>query len=156
MRKSTAKDPVIIKSVWWRHACFTLFLFVVAVFFSFVGQFGPLVSWAGTILMLIISLLSLLDQIFEWSRLCIDQKGYHLRGWFKNHSFAHYEIENFELVEYSGKKLLTVNLTESTRECLNLPDQPFPFPCSFGRPVDEVLSILNSSIDRTPRRRLQS
>ena len=156
MRKSTATDPVIIKPVWWRHACFTLFLFVVAVFFSFVGHFGPLISWAGTIIMSIVSLLSLLDQIFEWSRLCIDQKGYHLRGWFKNHFFAHYEIENFEVVEYSGKKLLTVNLTAGTRERLNLPDQPLPFPCSFGRPVNEILPILNASIDRTPRRRLQS
>ena len=69
--------------------------------------------------------------------------------------FAHYEIENFEIVEYAGKKLLAANLSAGTRERLNLPDQPFPFPCSLAV-VDEVLPILNSSIDRTPRRRIQS
>jgi len=142
---------VIIKAVWWRQTCLTLFLFLVALFFSFVGKFGPLVSWVGTVLMAAVSLLSLLDQIFEWSRLKIDQNGFWLRGWFRNQRIPHHEIKGFKMVEFAGKKLLAVELIASAYDSRKIPHQPIPFPCSFGRSVEEVCEIVQSKIDRTPK-----
>ena len=62
--------------------------------------------------MTLVSVLSLLDQIFEWSRLKIDRNGYSLRGWFRHQSFAHHEIQDFQIVEFTGKKLLAVEFKE--------------------------------------------
>ena len=98
--------------------------------------------------MTLFSLLSLLDQIFEWSRLRVDENGFSLRGWFRNQQIKHHEIEDFELVEYAGKKLLAVILKKSTNT-----EQSLPFPCCFGHPVEEVLKMVRSQIDRTPRPR---
>lgn len=152
MKKLSSDKVIVIKPVWWRQACFTLFLFVLAIFFSFVGYFGALFSWAGTIFMALVSLLSLLDQIFEWSRLRIDRDGYSLRGWFRNQFFAHHEIQDFKIVEFTGKKLLAVEFKEQARKERGLADQPVPFPCCFGNSIDEVFKTVRSSIDRTPRR----
>ena len=153
MRDRKEGGIVIVKPVWWRQACFTLFLVVVSGFFAVVNRFGPEVSWGGTIVMSIFSLLSMLDQVFEWSRLKIDHQGFSLRGWFQNQKFKHYEIEDFEILEFAGKRLLVVKLNDHARGIRNLPNQPVPFPCSFGRPIEEVLEILRSKIDRTPRPR---
>ena len=71
MRDRKERGVVIVKPVWWRQACFTLFLVVVSGFFAVVNRFGPEVSWGGTIVMSIFSLLSMLDQVFEWSRFCL-------------------------------------------------------------------------------------
>ena len=153
MRKHTRKDCIVIKPIGWRQACFTLFLLVVAGFFAVVTRFGPIFSWVGTLFMALMTLLSVLDQIFEWSRLKIDRNGYSLRGWFRRQHFAHHEIEDFKIHEFAGKKLLTVELKDHARESRNLPDEPIPFPCCFGRPVDQVLQIVRPTIDRTPRPR---
>ena len=153
MRKGFAEGSIVVKAIWWRQACFTLFLFVVSIFFAFVGYFGPIFSRSGTIIMALIASLSLFDQIFEWSRLRIDHQGFHLRGWFKNKSFAHHEVVDFQLVEFTGKKLLAVCLKEDALKKRQLPKQPVPFPCAFGRPAEDVLKILRSAIDRTPRPR---
>lgn len=151
MRKFNKDAVEIIKPIWWRQACFTLFLFVIAALFAMVSRFGLVVSWLGTIIMGTISMLSLFDQIFEWSRLKIDHKGFSLRGWFRNQNIKHFEIEDFKIMEFAGKKLLTVVLKDHARESRKLPDQPIPFPCCFGRSVDQVLEIVRSKIDRTPR-----
>ncbi len=151
MKKFSSDEVIVIKPVWWRQACFTLFLFILAIFFSFVGYFGPLFSWAGTIFMTLVSVLSLLDQIFEWSRLRIDREGYSLRGWFRNQFFAHHEIKDFKIVEFTGKKLLAVEFKDQVRKDRGLTDQPIPFPCCFGRSIDEVFKTVRSAIDRTPR-----
>ncbi len=153
MSKGAGEGVVVIKTVWWRHACYTLFLFIVASFFAFVGRYGLLFSWTGTLLVGFFGLLSLLDQVFEWSRLRIDRDGFSLRGWLRNHSYAHHEIGNFEIIEFAGKRLLAINLSEEARKRRNLSSQPIPFPCNFGRPIDEVLNLLRKSIDRTPRPR---
>ena len=144
---------MVVKPIGWRQACFTLFLLVVAAFFAVVNRFGPVVSWVGTLLTGLICLLSLLDQIFEWSRLKIDDRGYSLRGWFRNLWINHHEIVDFQLVEFAGKKLLSVELKKDARLARNLDDQPLPFPCCFGRPVEDVLKIVRAQINRKPRAR---
>ena len=154
MRKHKGRDVLTIKPVWWRQACFTLFLLLVSAFVAVVSRFGLIVSWGGTIVMGLISLLSLLDPLFGWFRLRIDHRGYSLRGWFRNQWIEHHEIEDFEILEFAGKKLLTVQLNGHSRASRNLPDQPIPFPCCFGHPIDDVLQIVRSRIDRTPRPRL--
>jgi len=145
--------------MWWsnrsggdRHVL-PFFLLVVAAFFAVVNRFGPVVSWVGTLLTGLICLLSLLDQIFEWSRLKIDDRGYSLRGWFRNLWIDHHEIVDFQLVEFAGKKLLSVELKKDARLARNLDDQPLPFPCCFGRPVEDVLKIVRAQINRKPRAR---
>jgi hypothetical protein len=153
MRKRSRKDCIVIKPIGWRQACFTLFLLVVAGFFAVVTKFGVVFSWVGTLFMALMTLLSVLDQIFEWSRLKIDRNGYSLRGWFRRQHFSHHEIEDFRIDEFAGKKLLTLELKDHARKSRNLPDEPIPFPCCFGRPVDQVLQIVRSTIDRTPRPR---
>jgi hypothetical protein len=154
MRKDQKKKAIVVKPIGWRHACFTLFLLVVACFFAVVNRFGPIVSWVGTIVTSLICLLSLLDQLFEWSRLKMDDHGYSLRGWFRNLRIDHHEIVDFHLFEFAGKKLIGVELKEEAREARNLDDQPLPFPCCFGRPVDDVFKIVRAQINRTPRARL--
>ena len=151
MRKHGNYRVTIIKPVWWRQVCFTLFLLVIASFCSLVSRFGLVFSWGGTMIMLVLSLLSLLDQLFSWSRLKIDREGFSLRGWLRNQKFSHHEVEDFQVHEFAGKKLLVVELKEAARKLRNLPNQPVPFPCCFGRPIDEVLKIVRSKIDRTPR-----
>jgi len=154
MRKQSSQDIVVIKPIWWRQACFTLFLLVVTGFFAMVTHFGPLFSWVGTIFMGLVTLLSLLDQIFEWSRLKIDQSGFWLRGWLRNQRIPHHEIKEFKIVEFAGKKLLAVELIDSAYDSRNISHQPIPFPCSFGRPFEEACKIVQSKIDRTPKPRI--
>jgi hypothetical protein len=154
VRKNQKRKYVVVKPIGWRQACFTLFLLVVAAFFAVVNRFGPVVSWAGTLLTGLCCLLSLLDQICEWSRLKIDERGYSLRGWFRNLWIDHHEIVDFHLVEFAGKKLLSVELKKDARLARNLDDQPLPFPCCFGRPVEDVLKIVRAHINRKPRARL--
>ena len=154
MGKHKNNPVAIVKTIWWRQTCLTLFFMVVTLFFSFVGKFGPLVSWVGTILMATVSLLCLFDQVFEWSRLKIDCNGFWLRGWFKNLRIAHHEIKDFKIAQFAGKPLLTVELLESAYESRKIAHQAIPFPCCFGRPVDEVCKLVRSKIDRTPKPRI--
>jgi hypothetical protein len=77
------KSPFIIKAVVWRQSALTLFLLLCAVVFAFIDYVGPVVSWVCTILFGILFVLSLLDQLVQWSRLRIDENGYDLSTWFK-------------------------------------------------------------------------
>ena len=143
---------VIIKAVWWRQAALTLFLFVCGFFFAFIDYVGPIISWVSTILFGILFLLSLLDQIVKWSRLRIDEEGYDLRTWFKRQRFRHEEIDSFSSQTYLNRQLIVLKLRKQALEKFKLEDPEIPFPCAFGRPVEDVLKQLQGSLDKTPRK----
>ena len=145
-------DAVIIKAVWWRQAALTLFLFVCGFFFAFIDYVGPIISWVSTILFGILFLLSLLDQLVKWSRLRIDEEGYDLRTWFKRQRFRHEEIDSFSSQTYLNRQLIVLKLRKQALEKFKLEDPEVPFPCAFGRPVEDVLKQLQDSLDKTPRR----
>ena len=145
-------DAVIIKAVWWRQAALTLFLFVCGFFFAFIDYVGPIISWVSTILFGILFLLSLLDQLVKWSRLRIDEEGYDLRTWFKRQRFRHEEIDSFSSQTYLNRQLIVLKLRKQALEKFKLEDPEVPFPCAFGRPVEDVLKQLQDSIDKTPRK----
>ena len=143
---------VIIKAVWWRQAALTLFLFVCGFFFAFIDYVGPIISWVSTILFGTLFLLSLLDQLVKWSRLRIDEKGYDLRTWFKRQRFRHEEIDSFSSQTYLNRQLIVLKLRKQALEKFKLEDPEVPFPCVFGRPVEDVLKQLQDSLDKTPRK----
>ena len=143
---------VIIKAVWWRQAALTLFLFVCGFFFAFIDYVGPIISWVSTILFGILFLLSLLDQLVKWSRLRIDEEGYDLRTWFKRQRFRHEEIDSFSSQTYLNRQLIVLKLRKQALEKFKLEDPEVPFPCAFGRPVEDVLKQLQVSLDKTPRK----
>ena len=143
---------VIIKAVWWRQAALTLFLFVCGFFFAFIDYVGPIISWVSTILFGILFLLSLLDQLVKWSRLRIDEEGYDLRTWFKRQRFRHEEIDSFSSQTYLNRQLIVLKLRKQALEKFKLEDSEVPFPCAFGRPVEDVLKQLQGSLDKTPRK----
>jgi hypothetical protein len=145
-------DAVIIKAVWWRQAALTLFLFVCGFFFAFIDYVGPIISWVSTILFGILFLLSLLDQLVKWSRLRIDEEGYDLRTWFKRQRFRHEEIDSFSSQTYLNRQLIVLKLRKQALEKFELEDPEIPFPCAFGRPVEDVLKQLQDSLDKTPRK----
>lgn len=148
----TGEDNVlVIKPVFWRQSGFTVFLFVVAVFFSMIGYVGVFFSWLGTIVFFLFGLLNLLDQIFEWSRLIITRAGYSHRGWWSKQEFKHEEIEGFSTENYAGRSLIMVHLKKKAQKLRGIKDEPIAFPCSFGRPVDDVLHLLKENHDKTPR-----
>ena len=113
---------------------------------SISGHSGKLVSY--DFFFLITFLLNLFDQLFCWSRLKIDREGYDLRTWWIRKKFAHYEIKSFELGQYMHRKLIVIQLKKSKTRPEHM--QRVPFPCSFGRAVDEVLSELNDSLEKRP------
>ena len=143
---------VIIKAVWWRQAALTLFLFVCGFFFAFIDYVGPIISWVSTILFGILFLLSLLDQLVKWSGLRIDEEGYDLRTWFKRQRFRHEEIDSFSSQTYLNRQLIVLKLRKQALEKFKLEDPEIPFPCAFGRPVEDVLKKLQDSLDKTPRK----
>ena len=148
------EQAVIIKPVWWRQSALTLFLFVCGCSFALIDYkyVGLAVTWIITILFTILSLLSLLDQIVEWSRLRIDKNGYDLRTWFKRKQFRHEEIDSFSSQNYLNRQLIILNLRKQALEKHKLKDPVFPFPCTFGQPVEDVLKLLQKSLDKTPRK----
>ena len=137
---------LVIKPVRWRHSGFTLFLFLCGVFFAFIDYLGLIASWIGTVVLCIAGILSLLDQLFEWSRLRIDDNGFHLRGWWRKLSFRHQEIKGFEMTRFANRSLITLVLKAKAQEQRGLNDPYVAFPCSFGRPPDEVIATLKSSL----------
>ena len=145
-------DQVIIKAVVWRQSALTLFLLVCAVVFAFIDYVGPLVSWVCTILFGILFVLSLLDQLLQWSRLRIDETGYDLRTWFKRQRYRHEEIESFTSQTYLNRKLIILKLRQQALEKYNLEKSEIPFPCAFGRAVEDVLIQVQKSLDKTPRK----
>lgn len=147
-------DPkeVVIKPVVWRQMAYTLFLCLTAVFFSMVSYFGVIFSWFATIVFSILGLLNVLDQLFEWSRLLINRDGYCYRGWWRKQHYRHEEIESFSSEIYAGRPLILVNLKKKAQLNWGLKDEPIAFPCSFGRPIDDVLGLLKGSLDKTPKK----
>lgn len=154
MGKSVKGDDVkvVVKPINWRQLSFALFLFVTAFFFSFVSYLGLFFSWFGTIVFILLGLLNLGDLIFEWSRLLINKDGYNLRGWWSKRHFRHEEIESFATENYGGRPLLMVKLKKRALQIRGLVDEPIPFPCTFGRPAEDVLEILRKNLDKTPRK----
>ena len=150
-KKKGEKQAIIIKPVLWRQSGFTLFLFVVAGFFSMVGYIGIFFSWLGTIVFFLLGILNLLDQIFEWSRLKINQNGYSYRGWWRKQHYKHEEIESFSSEIYAGRPLIMIKLRKKALKKRGLDEKPIAFPCSFGRPVEDTLKILQKHLDKTPR-----
>lgn len=141
--------PILVKPIWWRQLGFTSFLLVCAFFFALVNFLGTFLSWLITLFMLVSATLNLLDQIFTWSRLKIDHNGYDLRTWWSRKKYSHHEIKSFELDKYMHRQLIVINFknpkgTNSDRLSL-------PFPCAFGRSVEDVLKVLRKSLDKTPR-----
>ena len=116
-----------------------------------VGYIGIFFSWLGTIVFFLLGILNLLDQIFEWSRLKINQNGYSYRGWWRRQHFKHEEIESFSSEVYAGRTLIVVHLRKKALNLRGLDDKPIAFPCSFGRPVEDTLKTLRKSLDKTPR-----
>ena len=90
-----------------------LFLFVCGFFFAFIDYVGPIISWMCTILFGILFLLSLLDQLLEWSRLKIDANGYDLRTWFNRQRFRHEEIDSFSSQTYLNRQLIILKIEET-------------------------------------------
>lgn len=147
-----ADDPIIIRSIWWRQSALTLFLLVAALVFAFIDYVGPIISWACTILLGLTFILSLFDQVFVWSRLRIDEDGYDLRTCLKRQRYRHEEIESFTSQIYLNRELIILKLRQPAVEKFNLKDPEIPFPCAFGRPVEDVLTQLRKSLDKTPRK----
>lgn len=150
-KKKGEQNVIIIKPVLWRQSGFTLFLFVVAAFFSMVSYIGTFFSWVGTIGFFLLGLLNLLDQIFEWSRLKINENGYSYRGWWRRQHYKHEEIESFSTEIYAGRPLIMINLRKKALKKRGLEEKPIAFPCSFGRPVEDVLKELKQNQDKNPR-----
>ena len=148
----TGNGPVIIKAVVWRQSALTLFLFVCGFFFAFIDYVGPVVSWLCTIIFGVLFVLSLLDQLMQWSRLRIDETGYDLRTWFKRQRYRHEEIESFTSQTYLNRELIILKLRQQALEKYNLDEPEIPLPCAFGRPVEDVLTQLRKSLDKTPRK----
>ena len=143
-------EAVIIKAVWWRQGALTLFLFVCGCSFALIDY--NYVGLVVTLIITILSLLSLLDQIFEWSRLRIDKDGYDLRTWFKRKRFRHQEIDSFSSQTYLNRQLIILNLRKQALEKHKVKNPEYPFPCTFGQPVEDVLKRLQESLDKTPRK----
>ena len=127
-KKEGGREIVIIKSVWWRQLCFSLFILICGIFFAFVDFLGIIGGWIGTLSLLIFAFLNLGDQLIGWSRLKIDQDGYDLRTWWTRKKFLHQEIERFDLQEFLKKKLIVVLLKERSGDYANSEPIPFPVP----------------------------
>ena len=147
-----ADDLIIIRSIWWRQSALTLFLLVAALVFAFIDYVGPIISWACTILLGLTFILSLFDQVFVWSRLRIDEDGYDLRTWFRRLKYRHQDIDRFTSQIYLNRELIILKLKKEAVEKYQLPQDEIPFPCSFGRIVEDIMKQLNESLDKTPRK----
>lgn len=144
--------PIIIRSIWWRQSALTLFLLVAALVFAFIDYVGPIISWICTVLFGLTFILSLLDQVFVWSRLRIDGDGYDLRTWFRRVKYRHQDIDSFTSQIYLNRELIILKLKKQAVEKYQLSQNEIPFPCSFGRIVEDIIKQLNKSLDKTPRK----
>ncbi|MFL2912735.1 MAG: hypothetical protein ACJZ5X_04660 [Opitutales bacterium] len=152
MGKPKTKDFIVIKPIWWRQLGFTLFLFICSIYFAFMDFLGPVAGWIITVLVLVISILNFADQLLAWSRLRIDRDGFDLRTWWGRKKVPHQNIESIEWEEYMNRKLIILRLRSPAGEeeaCKEI-----PFPCAFGRPVDEVIKVLRDGLDKNPMRSL--
>jgi hypothetical protein len=150
--KPKTKDFIVIKPIWWRQLGFTLFLFICSIYFAFMDFLGPLAGWIITVLVLVISILNFADQLLTWSRLRIDRDGFDLRTWWGRKKVPHQNIQSIEWEEYMNRKLIILRLKSPVGD--KEEKKEIPFPCAFGRPVDEVIKVLRDGLDKTPRRSL--
>ena len=148
-KKKDEGEVIVVKPAWWRQAAYTLFLFLAAIFFQALHFSLPILNtlfMAGTFFLSAAASLNLLDQCFVWSRLRIDHKGYSLRAWFRRIELGRDEVEDFLHSEYMRRMLIVVKLTEdaSRKRGLSMPEMPFP--CTFGRPAEEVFETLRKTL----------
>jgi hypothetical protein len=150
-RKKYGRDEVIvIKPAWWRQLAFTLFLFVMVLFFAVLNFGLRPINYGCVTVIGAFALLNLFDQLFAWSRLRIDSHGYSLRSWFRRVELRRDEVADFLFSEYMGRKLILVKLTESAARERGLAKPEMPYPCRFGRPVDEVFETLSGTLPARP------
>ena len=113
---------------------------------------GPVAGWIITVLVLVFAILNFADQLLSWSRLKIDRDGFDLRTWWGRKKVPHQNIQSFECEEYMNRKLIMVKLKSPVGD--KEASKEIPFPCAFGRPVDEVIKVLRDGLDKTPRQSL--
>jgi hypothetical protein len=143
-KQSKGRD-IVVKPIWWRQLAFSLFLLLLGAFFRMLTFEVEAFSWIGGVVCGVVGVLSLLDQMFEWSRLRIDEKGYSLRGWFRRLELRKDEVDEFVLNNYMNRDLILVRLTETAALERSLENCEIPFSCSFGRPAREVFETLTIS-----------
>ena len=151
-KKKREDEVIVVKPSWWRQAAFTLFLFLAAIFLR-IFQFDlPLLNavfLVVTVFIAVAASLNLLDQCFVWSRLRIDHKGYSLRAWFRRIELRRDEVEDFHHSEYMRRMLIVVKLTEDASRERGLSIPEIPFPCTFGRPAEEVFQTLRETLGKS-------
>ena len=147
-RKRHQGRAVVVKPIWWRQLAFSLFLALLGAFFWMLTFQVEAFNWTGRIVFGVLAMLSLLDQMFEWSRLRIDEKGYSLKGWVRRLELRKDEVEEFVLKNYVNRDLILVRLTDQAALDRSLENREIPFPCTFGRPADDVLETLKSSLEK--------
>jgi len=147
-RKKSQGLDIVVKPIWWRQLALTLFLALLGAFFGMLTFEVEAFNWIARVVFAVLAALSLLDQVFEWSRLRIDEQGYSLRGWFRRLELRKNEVEEFVLKNYMNRDLILVRLTEAAAVERSLENSEVPFPCSFGRPPGEVFETLTSSLKK--------
>tara|TARA_Y100000588_G_scaffold390201_1_gene494972 strand:- start:602 stop:1051 length:450 start_codon:yes stop_codon:yes gene_type:complete len=147
-RKRHQGRAIVVKPIWWRQLAFSLFLALLGAFFWMLTFQVEAFNWIGRIFFGVLAMLSLLDQMFEWSRLRIDDKGYSLRGWVRRLELRKNEVEEFVLKNYLNRDLILVRLTDQAALERSLENRQIPFPCTFGRPAEDVLETLKSSLGK--------
>mgnify|MGYP005655410241 CR=1 FL=1 len=147
-RKQAKGRDIVVKPIWWRQLALSLFLALLGAFFWMLTFEVEAYNWIGRVVFGVFAVLSFLDQMFEWSRLRIDEKGYSLRGWFQRVEFRKDEVDEFVRKDYMNRDLILVRLTEAAAQERSLENSEVPFSCSFGRPPREVFEILTSSLKK--------
>ena len=147
-RKQSKGRDIVVKPIWWRQLALSLFLALLSAFFWMLTFEVEAFNWIARVVFGVLATLSLLDQMFEWSRLRIDEQGYSLRGWFRRLELRKDEVEEFVLKNYMNRDLILVRLTEAAALERSLENCEIPFSCSFGRPPREVFETLTSSLKK--------
>ena len=146
LSREIQNTKVLIKPIWWRQSLFSLFILVLGFYFAFVSYFGEFASWFGMLTFVTFAVLNFLELLCSWSCLRIDDDGYFLRTWWRRKGFAHHEIKDFETREYANRKLIVVLLKEKLVQETVQEGETIPFPCTFGRPAEEVLELLKKNL----------
>lgn len=139
---------IVIKPIWWRQLSFTLFLFLMAGFFAILDFDSEILDYGCIVLFGTVAFLNLFDQLITWSRLRIAPNSYSLRSWFRNLEFRREEVEDFLQQEFLRRPLVMIKLTESAVKERRMSNAEIPFPCTFGRPAEEVLETLRNTLPK--------
>ena len=145
-RKQSQGRDIVVKPIWWRQLALTLFLGLLGAFFGMLTFEVEAFNWIARVVFGVLATLSLLDQMFEWSRLRIDEKGYSLRGWFQRVEFRKDEVDEFVRKDYMNRDLILVRLTDQAALDRSLENCEIPFPCTFGRQANDVFETLKDSL----------